>query len=80
MSNNETNPLEDKIPNDYLRAMALAAENGYFVLTLVVGYNEMDGLRKNKPVLLKLENGTVILMVTQAAVEKWYEEADCETL
>lgn len=66
------NPLSDAVPDFLLRQMAWAIERGKLGMVLVVSTEAMDTLKGDRPFGIQLEDGGMVILVTQAAVEKAY--------
>ena len=66
------NPIGDAVPDFLLQQMLAATERGKLGMLLVISTEAMDALKGDRPFGLTLQNGGVVILVTQAAVEKVY--------
>jgi len=66
--------LQKIIPPEFLQALALAMENHKLGLTLVVSNAVLADVNEGKAALLSLQDGGAIVLISEATVERIYQE------
>lgn len=56
--------LVDKIPESFFAAMAKASGNGHLAMMIILSPEVMGNLKQHKPALLKMEDGTTIILIS----------------